>query len=278
MSAQARAQARARVRTLTAALVCALALTGLAACGSGGGDDGGDGGGNGKGGDGAKGKASQSAKPKQKASSQISGLNARQTADKAKAAMLATSAFKVEGSGISSGKQLHLTLWMTKSGDCTGVIGPGSTTAKIISSGDMVYLKPSKGFFASFGIEGTKSDAIDELVNGRWLKGKATSSMGKSFAGICDRKSMLDDGVGDSSSLTLGAPATVDGVKTVTLVNKRGGATDTSYVSAEGTPYFLKADTKGGKEPGTVTFSDFNKRVTVTPPSGDMVDMDKLNP
>jgi hypothetical protein len=39
------------------------------------------------------------------------------------------------------------------------------------------------------------------------------------------------------------------------------------YVAAEGKPYLLKIDQKGGDEPGTIGFSGFNKPVPAEKPA-----------
>ncbi len=51
----------------------------------------------------------------------------------------------------------------------------------------------------------------------------------------------------------------------------------TAWVAADDPHYILKMQVSQGSEPGTITFCDFNKSVSVeAPPSDQVIDLSKL--
>ena len=89
-----------------------------------------------------------------------------------------------------------------------------------------------------------------------------------------DSDTMLAGFEGGPNLARKGKTTTVDGKPAITLTETDGDETYTTYVATEGKPYILKMVIKGGKEPGTVKFSDFDKPVDAKAPTGDIVDLD----
>ena len=159
-------------------------------------------------------------------------------------------------------------------GDCAGTLAIDGGNAQLIKTGKTVYLKYDDAFWDSQGVDGK---AAAELIGDRWLRSTADSSDVKEIAGLCDLDSTLDGLEQGSIDVTKGKPTTIAGTPAIPLTEKDGKETYTSYVATEGKPYLLKVVVKGGKEPGTVTFSDFDKPLPAKAPAKkDTVSLDEL--
>ncbi|MFD7446486.1 hypothetical protein [Streptomyces sp. NPDC059909] len=256
---------------LVAAVLCATATAGLTACGGGKSEGQAD-----------KADKAASSSPSPKAPvDPFEGLTADQIAEKAMDATKAANSLKVTGEGKDDGKDLSLEFALSKTGDCTSEFSyKGSGQVELLVVDKVTYMKGDEAFWKSTtkekGTSAEQSAAVAEMFKGRWMKVPADEA--KDMGETCDLDSLLEKlGDEDTSGATRGQTTEVDGQKAITLTRKDGAETHTFYVAAEGRPYFLKAVTEGGDEPGTVTFSDYDKPVAVTvPPADQIVDVDKL--
>ncbi|MGW3244267.1 hypothetical protein [Streptomyces sp. NPDC001070] len=196
---------------------------------------------------------------------------------KAVAAMKSASSMTVDLDGISDGERMKYRMTMTGTGDCKGEVTADGGTVQLIKVGPSLYMKGDDAFWKSQGADGA---AAQHLIGDRWMKTKASGPDSKDFLQACDLNAFLaemEKDTGGDLGEKKGEPATVAGIPALPLTGKDGAETTTAYVATEGKPYVLKVVTKGGKEPGTLIFSDFGKPVDITAPAAkDAVDIDKL--
>ncbi|WP_406307189.1 hypothetical protein OHA61_39360 [Streptomyces sp. NBC_00885] len=253
---------------LAAAALCVTATVGLTACGGGQSE-------------GIADKAASSSPSPKAPVDPFEGLTADQIADKAFAATKAADSLKVAGEGKDDGKNLSLEFALSKAADCTGKMsytGSGQSELRVLDK--VTYMKGDEAFWKGIakqkGTSAQQSTAMAEMFKGRWMKIPAGKA--KRMAEACDVDALFKKmGEDDLSGVTKGPTTEVNGQKALTLTRKDGAETHTFYVATVGQPYFLKAVTEGGDEPGTLTFSDFNKPVAVTAPPADQIfDVDKV--
>jgi hypothetical protein len=246
------------------AVACAATALTVAACGTGGGS------GSGSGSSGVSGSAATK-KPG------LADEPASTIADKAVSAMKSASSLTMDFNGTIDGSPTKFRMTMSTKGDCAGTMTMGGGTIRLMRVGALVYMKFDDAMWKSQG--GKDSEAAKKLIGDRWMKTKATGPDAKDFAQFCDLDQVFGGFEGDTASKK-GKPTTFDGTPVIPLIDKsakKDGERDTAYVALEGKPYILRLVAKGGKEPGSATFSDFDKPVNAkTPAAKDTIDLDTL--
>jgi hypothetical protein len=144
--------------------------------------------------------------------------------------------------------------------DVSGSVTLAGQKVQLVSTGGKIYAQAPAAFWSSFGAPA----AISSQLDGKWVivPQEAASSFDTfTLKGLADSlRKPTDATIKDPVST-----ATVDGQKVVVVSQSDGSTLD---VAATGQPYPLKAENKGGDSPGTLTFSDFGKKTTLTAPSG----------
>lgn len=115
---------------------------------------------------------------------------------------------------------------------------------------------------------------VDMLAN-KWTKTSATAKDSKDIADFCDLDTVLSDFEDVNSDATRGKTTTVDGTPAIILNERDGKDRYTLYVATEGKPYLLRVISKSAKEPGDLTFTDYNKPVPAEAPKGKVIDLDE---
>ncbi|MEV0447080.1 hypothetical protein [Streptomyces sp. NPDC050600] len=162
-------------------------------------------------------------------------------------------------------------------GRCAGTMTLGATgTAELIKpDAKAVYMRFDEAFLKeqAKGESAEVQAAVLKELKGRWLKTDAKDPDAKESLALCDLKSLLSEFEQGANLAVKGKETTVGGKKALTLTQAFDSEKTTLYVATEGKPYLLKIVTAGGKEPGTISFSDYDKPVEAkTPPAKDVVD------
>ncbi|MET9952169.1 hypothetical protein ABZ135_11560 [Streptomyces sp. NPDC006339] len=166
-------------------------------------------------------------------------------------------------------------------GKCAGTMTAGTTgTAELLRPADKaVYLRFDEAFLKeqAKGEPEEVQQALLKELKGRWVKTDAKDPDAKDMLELCDLKALLADFDQTTTGTVRGEETTVGGQKALTLTQKLDGEQNTFYVATEGKPHLLRVVTTGGEEPGTITFSNYDKPVTAqTPPKKDVVDEKSL--
>ncbi|MEU8760764.1 hypothetical protein [Streptomyces sp. NPDC048659] len=164
-------------------------------------------------------------------------------------------------------------------GRCAGTLSMGTAggTAELRKPGaDTVYMRFDDALIKE-QVTGESAAVQKEVVRqlkGRWVKTDAKDPDTKDSLALCDLKSLLAEFEQGVNTAVRGQETVVDGKKALMLTQAEGSERTTVYVATEGKPYLLKLVGTGGKEPGTMSFTDYDKPVDAkVPPAKDIVDM-----
>lgn len=251
-----------RRTTLAAVSLAAAAAVGLTACGT-------ETGGSKK----EKGKVAE------KKAGPFPGMSGPDIVDEAVKATTDASSLTVKGSVPDEAGTIDLDMALDTKGQCAGTMGMGGEgSLDLITTARTVYMKYDEKFLRAQGKGEPAADtqaAVDTLA-GRWVKTSATGADAKDIASFCDLDVLLADFKDVNSGARRGKTTTVDGTPALTLSESDGSDRYTLYVATEGKPYLLKVVNVSAKSPESLAFSEFDKPVDATPPSGDVMDLDKL--
>ncbi|MEU6124890.1 hypothetical protein [Streptomyces sp. NPDC047123] len=256
---------RARLRRSAAVAAClTAAAVGLAACGT----------------ESTGTAAERSEAPK----GPFAGLSGADIAQKAIAATSKATSLRIAGkvTDEESGP-MSLDMALNTSGTCAGTIGSGQGSVELRipgpAAGGTVYMKYDEKFLRaqSKGEPAADVQAAVDMVAGRWAKTRTTSADAKEIGSFCDLDVLLADFKDSGTLARRGATTTVDGTPAIKLTESDGKATYTLYVATRGKPYLLRIDSRDrAAQPESLTFTDYGKPVRATPPTGDVLDLDKL--
>ena len=152
-----------------------------------------------------------------------------------------------------------LDLQLTETGGRARV-GLAGVSNELLRIGDAVYLRSNPSLRKRFARSGV------HLAEGGWVRASAGSA--GQLGQLLDMRRELDTLLESTKQLSKVATRTVNGHKTVVLKESgRALSTPTIYISATGTPYPVKI-VKQGREHGEVTFTAWNRPVTLAAPVG----------
>ncbi|MQY16220.1 hypothetical protein SRB5_64180 [Streptomyces sp. RB5] len=202
---------------------------------------------------------------------------ALEVAKKATKATKGASSLTMDLDLTSDGEHITGTISLDKDTRCAGKLTLGGQGGmEIRRTTDAVYILPDDAFLKTQ----TKDQPADQaaatiaLMKGRWLKTSVNSADAKQMAKMCDLDELLAelDDPDESDNLKKAGYTDFNGSRVFELTSKEDdGGTGTVYIQAEGEPYILNFEKKGGKEPGKVVMSDFNKPVDVQAPPADQI-------
>lgn len=250
-----------RTRTFTALCLTVTAAVGLTACGGG--------------------TEAAPQAPAKKAKQPLADLSGPEIAVKSLKATRTASSLTLKGTAPDGdGGQVSIDLSLDRKGQCVGTLGmKGSGTFDVVKTGGTLYMRPDEKFVREQIAPGSKaeSDAGVEMLAGRWMKSAADSADAKDMAQLCDLDKVLDEFKTEDSMARKGRRTTVNGAPALTLRETDGKEDHTVYVAARGKPYLLKLVSKSADEPGSLTFTDYDKPVRAEVPADkDVVDLDHL--
>ncbi|MGW3667728.1 hypothetical protein [Streptomyces sp. NPDC005141] len=211
----------------------------------------------------------------------FAGLSGGEIADRAVKATTGATSLRMKGDvpDDEDGGTIRIDMALDKKGECAGTMNmKGQGKADLIKTGDTVYMKYDEAFLRaqSGGDSKAETDGVVDMLAGKWTKMSATGSDAKDIAGFCDLDSVLADAEDVNSDATRGKTTTVDGTPAIVLHEKDGKDRYTLYVATKGKPYLLRVDSTSAEDPGTITFSEYDKPVAADKPAGKILDLDEL--
>jgi hypothetical protein len=209
------------------------------------------------------GGSSKTAKP----NGEASRPPGRVLADARAAAASATSGH-VSGSVTSNGTPITLDLSMARGKGAKGSMSANHLGFDLVRIGDTGYIRGSDAFYEHFAGAG-----IAQLLHGKWLRAPLTKGRFSSLAPLTSIDLLLGKVSANHGKLVNEGETTYKGQRVVAIRD----TSDNSklYVAGIGKPYPVAL--VGGKtnQSGTITFGEWNKRVTLTAPSG-AIDLSQL--
>ncbi|WP_461020577.1 hypothetical protein [Streptomyces daliensis] len=223
--------------------------------------------------------------------SALDGLSGQEIAERAQGQLQSMSSLhlKLRSSGFS------LSLSLDERGNCAGTASMDSQgKLKMVKRGDTVWLKPNAAFWKS-QVGGARGQAVDDVVDGRYIKGKSSDTLMEGMSSTCDLKAFRAStgvtggdptnwkraatgggggegggggGGGDERADTKGTTE-YKGRPAVRITSTQGEATLTMLVSAKGKPYPLALSSATSEGKDVLGLSGFDKPVPKKTPSAD---------
>ena len=184
-------------------------------------------------------------------------LTADQIAKKAETDLKAASSFHYHGSGKASGQTFSISMSVTHKG-CTGGISAGREGGfAIVDIGKTAWIQPNDKFWEFAGIPASQLST----VHGKWLDvtGTGSISLSAAFAPFCNANKLVSTLAPKLTGLVEGKTIKISGHRALQLRN--GSGRESIYVSISSKPEILRISNNG-----TLSFSAYGARVTLTPP------------
>jgi len=200
----------------------------------------------------------------------IAGQTADEILAKAKAALQGAGAVRIKGTTGRGADRFDIDMRYVGT-SAQGTISVAAEPIEMRRIAQTVYVKGSREFWT-----GRVPAPAVELLTGKWLKSPVTGSRLGPLAPLTDLSEAADGILDPDGKVTKGERKTIAGTPAIALVSD-GADGGKLYVATAGKPYPLQIIPTDPKESGQVSFSDFGKRVTVSPPPADLViDVSKL--
>jgi hypothetical protein len=186
----------------------------------------------------------------------------------AKAAATSASSVHVSGSIVSGGTPITLDLVMARGKGAKGSMSTGGLQFDLVRIGDTAYIRGSDAFYEHFA-----GAAVAQLLHGKWLKASTGKGRFRSLGPLTSVDALFAEISSGHGKLVNDGKTTYEGQQVVAIRD----TSDNSqlYVAATGKPYPVAI--VGGKngQSGTITFSNWNEAVSLTPPK-DSIDISQL--
>lgn len=242
-------------RAVAAAFFTATLITGISACATSAGSTGAK-----ASGAAASPKATESKDP-------LASLSADRIATEAISDTRAATSLRMTVAGTDSGQKINYAVTMAAGKGCQGTLAePGLGSLQILEIGSSVWMLPSQTFLKK---SGASDPAVLNILNGKWLRLKAGSSGFSSLASICTPSALASHLPSSSATgLAKGGITTFHAQRVLKIKD----TTEAGYLYVSDT---AKPELITFVEPGsggdTVTFSDWNAPVTLTPPPASQI-------
>jgi hypothetical protein len=181
----------------------------------------------------------------------------------AKAAADGASSVHVTGSTVAAGAPITLDLRLVAGQGGSGQLTENGLSFELIELGGTVYIKGSPAFYSHFA-----GSSAAQLLQGKWLKAPVSDSSFAGLSSLTGLRGLLDSVL----SAALARPQTLVKTGTTTVAGRAAvGVRDTSqsgtlYVATTGPAYPIEI-AKHGTGGGAITFSEWDRPVTLTAPA-----------
>jgi hypothetical protein len=186
-----------------------------------------------------------------------------QVAQDAINALRGTSSVRMAGNATSGNAPVTLDLTF-KGNDTKGSLSSNGSSFQIVKIGDKAYIKGDKATYTSIA-----GAAAAQLIGDRWLLMSGDKASNLTDITLSSFTSSFNSSSKWSKTVQ---QAKLDGEKVVVITDTSDGSK--LYVANTGKPYPLKAE-KSGSDGGSLTFSNYEKSVTITAPA-DAIDLNQL--
>jgi len=176
----------------------------------------------------------------------------------------AASAFHMSGHVTGSGERIGLDMTVVKGKGATGSMTVNGEKVDLLIVGTDTYMKAGAGFWKKVG--GKSGSDAAQMFEGRWIKFKSADPQFKALARIASVS--IFDKLPDSGYTDVGTFRSTTYKQKVTALDVSNGRL---FVAATGTPYpvaLVQTGSSGTTASGTISFDNWNKSVTLTPPRG----------
>jgi hypothetical protein len=202
-------------------------------------------------------------------SSTLAGLPPTRVLAKAQAALGGAKSVHFTANSTGQNGAGGYDLKLLANGNAAGTITFDGAQLKVVKIGDVAYLSGHPEYLAPL--------APGQNLAGKWVELPATHQAVTNLLSVADLRTGLGGVLLPKGSVAFGPSKTVDGHRTVALVETSSNGGGTVYVAADGTPYPLLIESAPGSgSSSSARFSEWDKAVTVTaPPAAQVIDLRK---
>ncbi|WP_154402910.1 hypothetical protein [Nocardioides speluncae] len=171
------------------------------------------------------------------------------------------SAFTMAGTIDQDGGESELKFSMDEDGDCVGTLKrSGGTADFIVVKGEKSFFKADEALLTSTG---QTDPAQVALMADKWIEQPVEQT-----DNFCNLDKFLEEfeDVDEDREVTKGDTTEVDGEDAIELISKDEKETTIVSIATDGDHHVLKMEGKGGDEPGSFTFTDYNENVEAEEP------------
>jgi hypothetical protein len=161
-------------------------------------------------------------------------------------------------------QEMKFTISLDSDGQCVGDVEASEGKGRVVEAPSGSFVTGNALFWNAFvGTE--KAAQMMAVAEDKWVR---TPRGAGYFLPQCDFKVIIPVlTAGDSKAATKGAESEIDGVPAVAISSDENGVTSTAWIATTAPHYLLKLTTKGGKDAGTFTLSDFDEPVDASLPA-----------
>lgn len=185
----------------------------------------------------------------------------------AQKAAAGASSVRIAGNIVSNGTPITLDLTLAKGKGATGSMSTNGLSFDLMRIGNTVYIKGSEAFLKHYAGAGAA-----QLLNGKWLKGTTSGQFG-ALVSLTNAGKFFAKIGGNHGKLVNKGETTYNGDKVVWIEDTTEGGK--LYVAATGTPFPLALEGSSTSHSGTITFTNWNQPVNLSPPKG-AIDISQL--
>jgi hypothetical protein len=176
-----------------------------------------------------------------------------------RAAAAAASSVRITGRTAQGPISSSFDVALTRTGG-SGRVTLLGLTFDSIRVGDTLYVKGSPQLYERIG------GPLAKAPHGVWVKLPASNPNVAAYASLTTLASETARLLTLPAPITKGASTTIDGQPAIELKETRKLSSSSIYIATSGDPYPIRI-VKHGRETGTIAFSGWNQRLTVTAPA-----------
>jgi hypothetical protein len=179
-----------------------------------------------------------------------------------------------QGSDLDRGDPASLDISADRSANCVGTVdfAAGGGSLEVIRHGDDVWVKPDSAWLENNLPAGQPQD-VQQLA-GKYLQGTVETRGLDALAELCSADELSETALEDATSaanLRKGSETTVDGTPVIEVTGQHDGRDVTVSVATQGTPFPVRATSRGDGEQQTADFSFDQPVPDKTPAAGETV-------
>jgi hypothetical protein len=161
-------------------------------------------------------------------------------------------------------QEMEFTISLDADGNCVGDVEAGDGKGRVVEAASGSFVTGDELFWNAF-VGPEKASQMMAVAEDAWVR---TPRGAGYFLPQCDYKVILPTlTTGDAKAATKGKETEVDGVPAIAISSSEGDVTSTAWIATDAPHYLLKLTTKGGKDAGTFTLSDFDEPVDASLPA-----------
>ncbi|RJS45947.1 hypothetical protein [Nocardioides cavernaquae] len=161
-------------------------------------------------------------------------------------------------------QEMTFTVSLDSDGNCAGGIEAGGGKGSVVEAASGSFVTGDELFWNAF-VGPEKAAQMMAVAEDAWVR---TPRGAGYFLPQCDFKVIVPTlTTGDAKAATKGKESEVDGESAVAITSSEGGVTSTAWIATDAPHHLLKLTTKGGKDAGTFTLSDFDEPVDASLPA-----------